>query len=241
MRVDGSGQVQWATDQPRSKTGAKNHARRKADSLGNVFQTGRESERAIITKHTGEGVLQWRREWHGTGDESGNSVTVDASGNAYVVGHFSERLTVGGTKLSSSGTCSTFVTKLSSAGDVMWSVPVTGTGKVAGYSIAVDDMGMILIAGVFEGTLMYGSQEIESAGGQDVFVMKLDGLGEILWGIGVGGAGQDSGNSVVLDKYGDIYVTGSFSGMASFGGILLESQGDLDVFWMKLGSSSAQS
>jgi len=233
MCVDGSGYVDYATKQPKKKS-ASFH-RRVVDSAGNVYETGRTGQ-AWTSKHSGDGMLEWSRNWRGTGDEGGNAVAVDSSGNVFVVGHFSSTLQVGTTHLTSIGSCATFINKLSPTGVELWSVSVQATspGKVAGYGIAVDDMGNVLVTGAFEGTLMYGAATIKSAGGQDVFVMKLDSLGNILWALSAGGEGQDSGNSIAVDRFGDLYVTGSFSGRASFGDADLESQGDLDVFWMKL-------
>lgn len=239
MSVDTAGDVQWATDNQR--VNRANLARRTVDYWGNVYEAGRAGGRATIKKFTGEGTHEWTREWHGKGDESSNSVAVDPSGNAYVLGHFSERINMGGYELSGGGSCSTFINKMTSIGDVVWSVRVQGSEKVVGYSIVVDAMGSSYVTGVFEGILMYGTEQLKSVGGQDVFVMKLDTYGNVLWAMAVGGAGQDSGNSIVVDSSGDMYVTGSFSGLALFGDIPLQSEGDLDVFWMKLSRSSAMS
>lgn len=236
MNVDGSGQVLSATGQRRKKRATFHQ--RKADMSGNVYETGRAANRVVLTKHNGEGLLEWTRHWTSTGDQCGDAVAVDSSNNVFILGHFSGKLDVDGTQLESTGTCATFVNKLSATGDVIWSVAVQGhsPGKVAGYGIAVDDSGNILVTGAFEGVLTHGPNTLVSNGGQDIFVLKLDSNGNIMWAISAGGAGLDSGNSIALDPYGDVYVTGSFSEAVSFGSTILESDGDLDVFWMKLGS-----
>lgn len=192
----------------------------------------------MLTKHSGEGLLLWSRHWGGIGDAGGTSVAVDSDGNVYVMGHFSGSLNVGSTLLTSTGACATYVNKLSSAGDVLWSLRIEGhsPGRITGYGLAVDDSNSVIVTGAFEGTLLYGSEKITSAGKQDIFVLKIDSDGQVLWALSAGGAGQDSGNSIAADKYGDLYVTGSFSDTAFFGSSALESRGDLDVFWMKLRS-----
>ena len=44
------------------------------------------------------------------------------------------------------------------------------------------------------------------------------------------GSGDDSGNAVKVDKFGNRYVTGFFSSTANFDGSPLSSRGDTDVF-----------
>lgn len=236
MNVNSAGDVLWATDQSRGKRSFFH--RRATDSAGNVYETGRSGSSAIVTKHSGEGDLQWTRQWFGTGDENGDAITVDSADNIFVLGHFSDNIDVGATRLTSAGTCAAFINKLNGAGDIIWSVAVESlsNGKVAGYGIAVDDSSNVFVTGAFEGSLIHGPNTLRSNGEQDIFVLKLDMNGNIMWAISAGGAGQDSGNSIALNHNGDVYVTGSFSGTASFGNTMLSSDGDLDVFWMKLGS-----
>lgn len=206
---------------------------------GCVYQAGKNASYATLTKHDEEGLLEWSRHWGGRGDAGANAVTVDSSGDIIIMGHFSDDLQVGVTHLSSRGAVATYLSKLNSRGDVIWSVRVEGIspGKVTGYGIVVDGSDNIFVTGAFEGTLVYGTEQFASSGGQDVFVMKFDGgNGNTLWAMSAGGSGQDSGNSIAADKYGNLYVTGSFSDTAFFGTQALKSHGDLDVFWMKLGS-----
>ncbi|HEX4784649.1 MAG TPA: SBBP repeat-containing protein [Candidatus Sulfotelmatobacter sp.] len=47
------------------------------------------------------------------------------------------------------------------------------------------------------------------------------------------GSGDDSGNAVKIDKFGNRYVTGFFSSTANFNGSPLTSRGDTDVFLAK--------
>lgn len=49
-----------------------------------------------------------------------------------------------------------------------------------------------------------------------------------------GGAQVDSGEGIAVDASGNCWVTGQFSGTASFGGIQLNSAGNADIFIAKL-------
>lgn len=234
MSVDGAGEVQWATEHRRTQKLRNLHHRRIVDSAGNLFEATRSEGLATVTKHNAEGREEWKRFWDGSGDSGANAIVADSIGNIFILGQFSENLYVGSTELTSNGACATFVNKLNTDGDILWSVQLAGIGKVNGYGIVADDENNVVVTGAFEGTLAVGTEMLRSAGGQDVFVAKLSSDGSVMWGMAAGGPGQDYGSSVAADKYGDMYVTGAFSGTASFGSTTLQSQGELDIFWMKL-------
>lgn len=237
MNVDAGGEIQWATDHRRTETMRNQFHRRIIDNAGNLYVTARSEGKATVTKTNVEGVEAWQRFWEGSGDSGANAIAVDALGNVYVLGHFSKNFFVGSKELQTIGECATFINKLDSNGNVLWSTQLTGSGKVIGYGIAADHSNNIVVTGAFEGTFAYGSELIQSAGGQDVFVVKLDEDGNVKWGMAAGGVGQDYGNSVAVHGSGDTYVTGAFTDTASFGNTVLQSRGGLDVFWMKLSNS----
>jgi len=235
VNVDTDGGVRSATHHAKTK---EIFYRRVADAAGTVYTTGRlnASGTAIVTKHNGEGTQEWKLLWGGPGDEGGNSIALDSAGNVIVMGVFSNSIYIGSYTLTTVGSCATFVAKLDNAGTVHWATKLDGSGVVAGYGIAVDASG-IAVTGAFEGTLATGLGSSQSVGERDAFVAKLDSYGYVQWVFGAGGPGQDSGRSIAVDAIGDLYVTGYFSGRATFDQIELESSGDLDVFWMKLGGA----
>jgi len=56
---------------------------------------------------------------------------------------------------------------------------------------------------------------------------------EFMWASGAGGIGSDSGRGIAVDRNGDCYVTGWFSGTATFGSKRLTSVGQFDIFVAK--------
>ncbi|MES2765110.1 MAG: T9SS type A sorting domain-containing protein [Bacteroidota bacterium] len=70
----------------------------------------------------------------------------------------------------------------------------------------------------------------------DMFIAKYDEYGKALWAKSVGDTGSELGNSIVTDKNGSVYVTGSFdSPFISFGTITLKNStpGSADIFVVK--------
>ena len=70
----------------------------------------------------------------------------------------------------------------------------------------------------------FGSTTLTSAGGSDVFVAKLDSVGNFLWAVRSGGTDSDRGERIALDSSGNIYVSGYFSGTSNFGSTTLTSE-----------------
>jgi len=58
------------------------------------------------------------------------------------------------------------------------------------------------------GFVLVGSTTSMSAGGKDVYVVRTDNLGNVIWENRFGGAGDDIGNSVILGNNNSIYVCG---------------------------------
>jgi len=58
------------------------------------------------------------------------------------------------------------------------------------------------------GFIMVGSSTSNSNGGKDVYVVRADNLGNVIWENTYGGPDDDIGNSVILSSNGNVYVCG---------------------------------
>jgi len=98
-------------------------------------------------------------------------------------------------------------------------------GNAKGHSIAVDAKGNVYVTGYFESdSLTLGSITLRSAGGKDIFVVKYDSNGKVLWARSAGGMNDDYGASIAVDASGNVYVTGYFeSDTLTFGTITLRN------------------
>ncbi|MDZ4822887.1 MAG: T9SS type A sorting domain-containing protein [Flavobacteriales bacterium] len=128
----------------------------------------------------------------------------------------------------------------------LWATSMGDTGTDAGQAIAIDTAtGDVFTAGWFEGTVDFdpGTDlfNLTSAGGQDIFISKLDASGNFLWAAAMGGESQDAAYSIAFDPAfgGSLYCTGWFSETSDFDPdsseeFNLVSAGLTDVFIAKL-------
>lgn len=115
-----------------------------------------------------------------------------------------------------------------------WAKSAGGSGNDACEDIAVDPSNNVIATGFFSGTAMFGSMPLDSSGGEDIFVAKIDQNGDWIWAVRAGGTGDDNALGICTDVSGSVYVTGRFEGTAQFGSTLLTSLGEQDMFTAKL-------
>jgi len=53
-------------------------------------------------------------------------------------------------------------------------------------------------------------KNFSSYGKEDVFIQKLDGQGNLIWAVTLGGKKRDFANDILVDKTGDVYIIGTF-------------------------------
>ncbi|MBW2731667.1 MAG: SBBP repeat-containing protein [Deltaproteobacteria bacterium] len=98
------------------------------------------------------------------------------------------------------------------------------------FGVAVDGNGNITMTGGFQGIVDFGGGALTSMGSPDVFVASYDPTGVHRWSKRFGDAAAQFGKSVAVDVSGNVMVTGSFEGTVDFGGGVLTSAGQSDIF-----------
>ena len=157
----------------------------------------------------------------GTGGVSGNKITVDATGNAYVVGDVASAAfptTPGAFQPNLVGVNDAFVAKLNAAGTALvYATYLGGSGFIdAGTDIAVDNLGNAYITGQtdssnFPTTPGAFQTTIPNTDGT-IFVTKLNPTGsQLIYSTFLGGSLQDISYGIALDGAGSAYVTGTTS------------------------------
>ena len=184
--------------------------------------------------------ILWANKAGGTNYEycNSNSIAVDTNGNSYVTGYFNGSATFGIITLTSNGSYDIFVAKLDSNGNWLWAKQAGGINYDCGNSIAVDASGNIYVTGRFRNTAIFDTTTVTGSNSNDIFVAKLDSNGNWLWAKQAGGADNDCGYGIAVDASGNIYVSGWFQGVATFGYTNITSTvNSADIFVAKMDSN----
>ncbi|MBK9246584.1 MAG: hypothetical protein IPM69_00350 [Ignavibacteria bacterium] len=177
---------------------------------------------AFIGKLTTDGTLTWIKRIGSTNDDAGRGITVDNQGNYYVTGAFSDKITFPGPSsfsITSDGGSDMFLVKYSTTGTALWAKRAGGTSLDEAHGICFDKNGFVDVAGFFWGTAKFpGGTAIDltSTGNYDCFVVQynLDGMPQ--WSKKAGGSSDDEPNAIAVDDTGTIFMTGFYTGTASF-------------------------
>jgi hypothetical protein len=163
----------------------------------------------------------------------GTDISIDCENNSYVTGSFNGTATFG-TIVLTSELVDIFIGKLDPSGDWQWVQQAGGGFNDNGYSISVDLNNNSYVTGFFEGTATFGTIILNTFGGSDIFVAKLDPIGNWQWIIQVGDIAEDTGYGITVDQDGNSYITGSFSNTVTFGTTILTSANSTDIFVGKI-------
>jgi hypothetical protein len=199
------------------------------------------------------GNLRWIKHWGNLNymGASSYSSTVDNSDNLYTIGGFSDTVDfdpgLGVYNLTDGGA---FVSKLDSSGNFVWARNFTrnfpGGGSITPNCLAYDALGNTYTTGYFSGVIDcdpgVNTYNISAVGQNDLFIVKLNSLGNFVWAKQMGGSWDVVGNFITIDPHSNIYTTGCFGGNADFDPApttySLVSAGLYDAFVHKMGWSS---
>jgi hypothetical protein len=156
----------------------------------------------------------------------GYAITTDLNGNVLITGTFTGQVDFdpgpGIYNLTSQLYTGAFILKLNSAGDFVWAASMGDTGNVNGMAIKTDNSGNVYTAGYFMNPVDFdpgpGIYNLTAAGftNADIFISKLDSMGNFVWADAMGGYGEDELFNMDIDADANIYITGYFSGTADF-------------------------
>jgi len=193
--------------------------------------------------------FMWVRTSGGSGAEVSHQIAVDNAGSSYIVGYFnSTNFSIGGIVLTNYSPSvvnpwDVFVAKYDTDGNVLWATKFGGTNNDRGWGIAVDTNRNCYVTGFFNSTNFFiGGVTLTNFspnGNNSLFIAKLDASGNVLWAHGPDAGYNSSGYQVAADNAGNCYVTGSFYGTNTFGGIRLVSRGSSDAFLLKYDPSGS--
>jgi len=185
------------------------------DNVGNVYVAGSTygsfdgqsnncSSDIFLTKYNSSGTKQWSRIWGSDTNDFGRGVSVDNSGNAYVVGYtrgsFDGQNNNGGPDI--------FLTKYNSSGTKQWTRIWGSSRSDYGNSVSVDNAENVYVAGSARGSFD-GQIQLNN---YDLFLTKYNSSGIKQWTRIWGSYNIDSAKGVIVNNAGYIYVAGDTYG-----------------------------
>lgn len=162
-------------------------------------------------------TVAWQKTWGLAGLDEGLGVAVDGLNNIYVTG-------ISGSDV--------LLLKYDPSGNLLWQRTWGGGGGTEfGAGIALDSSGNIYVAG--------GTDSLTGSG--NVFLLKFNPAGGLVWQKTWGGGSADYGTGIAVDASGNIYVTGTTvsigAGLADL--ILLKFSSVGNLLWQRVWGGTA--
>jgi hypothetical protein len=219
------------------------------DNNGDVYATGifhgtiktekatlksKSSKNTFIIKHDRNGNFLWAKTGASSGSSEASEINVDSNGNVFVAGTFQGVAEFDKKVIVSLNHKEVFLVKYSPQGEIQWLKKGGASSDENTLSaVATDSIGNIVITGSFSGTAFFGNKQLKSNGANDLFIVKYDNDGEVVWATQAGGKGDEIARSLEVDKSGNIFIAGEFNFSFSFGKSDIQNIGDWDVFVLK--------
>ncbi|MCW5516327.1 hypothetical protein [Muriicola sp. Z0-33] len=155
------------------------------------------------TRLDATGNLIWRRYFGGSNNDRAHSV-VQANDGGFIMAGFSES---GDADISlAKGSYDYWVVKVDGKGKLVWEKSFGGSGIEVAYDIEKTDDGAYVVTGH---TFSDDNDISEQHGESDVWLIKIDDGGEMLWEQTYGGSGFDTAQSVSLTADGGFLISGN--------------------------------
>ena len=165
---------------------------------------------AFVTQMDTNGTFLWAKGMGGTsGEASSRALTVDPSGNLYATGYFNKAISIGGTSFTAPNNSNTYVSKLTSAGQFLWTkVLGSQTNAVQGKAIVNDSKGNVYLGGHFSQTWTLSGTTLATRGSTDALIIKMDPTGKVLWANSAGGSSVEYLEGLAVDSSNHVYAIG---------------------------------
>lgn len=159
------------------------------------------------------------RTFGGSGNDEVLALATNAAGEVAVTGYYDETVDFGAGPIVDAGSNEVFLAKLAPGGAVVFGRGYASPNEQMAKGVGFDSAGNILLAGLMYGPMTdFGDGPHMVAGMEsDMFVMKVDPMGQILWSRGFGDDKEQECTGLGVDGTGAAICVGRGLGTIDFG------------------------
>jgi hypothetical protein len=177
------------------------------------------SKDMFVAKLDPAGRWLWATHADAAAAATGNAITTDPAGNAYVTGALAGKTARLGTIAlpKDDDSYDLLVAKLNPAGTWQWAVRGGSPREDGGTGIVRDAEGFLTVVGTVAGSsAVFGTLPPQPVNGAaDVAVVQLDADGSWRWALCGGGPGEEYGAGIAAAPQGGVRIAGTFEGSSS--------------------------
>lgn len=236
IKTDGQGETEWYKYLGGSGSEAAYSIRQTIDggyivagetsSSGGDITFNHGARDIWVVKLDPDGEIEWQKTYGGTVDEKANSIQLTAD-NGYIIA--GQTLSSDGDVTDNSGVHDFWILKIDSVGDILWQNTYGGSSFEEALGIReLKDGGFIAVG-------YSASNDLDVSinnGKQDVWIIRLDNAGQLVWEKSFGGSKDEIGFSVDQTS-DDGFIIGSASNSPNDGDVS-GNHGQWDYWIIKL-------
>lgn len=200
----------------------------------------------FLVKLNSDGEFVWVNHLKSKYDSFVYGVVSDGNEACYISGFYSDSLLfdskIEESNINSKGQHDVFIYKFNKDGKFIWNHSIGSPNEEQLQDIQIDNDNNLVFCGIFIDSLDFNPKgnnlSLNSKGGSDVFISKIDTSGLFIWAISFGSDKYDKCYSLSIDNQNNIYSIGVFYNTIDFNingnKKIIAANGQVDIFINKI-------
>lgn len=184
-----------------------------------------------VVKLSPQGTLLWQRTYGGSGGENAIPRIRETPDGGLLLHGLTSSVDGDVTDLNGPGAQDHWIVKLDAAGDIEWNRTLGGSEAEYGIDVIPTTDGGYIVN--FAYVRSNDGDVVDLNGADDLWLVKLNATGAIVWSRTIGGSDVESGSDAVLLPNGDIVILGH---TRSSDGDIQTNRGNYDILLAKVSS-----
>lgn len=160
------------------------------------------NEDAWVVKIDSNGNIQWQKCFGGTGTDLARQIIPSGNNGFYL---FSTTYSNDGDVNNNFGNCDFWVIRCDSIGNIQWQTNYGGNSREVLYSACIDVGGGFLLTGQVSND---NGMVVGTHGLYDFWVVKIDSIGNFIWGKSLGGSDDETPKKIIQTSDGGFLTLG---------------------------------